>query len=327
MEIATMLDHLHLVEGLRALVLVAFTASVIQLFQRISRYRHIRDVSALNTLCYLTDVGYIISNAKGRLQGNNRCHTLYRAHQNNPVLRLGPTRLSFAHVDAIRPIYGTGSKCIKGDQYTTPGGTPNILTVVDRSDHAVKRKRLSAAFAPIHLLHWEHKVANSIRQLLNQINHHIESNQVMEFRHWSNLFTLDAIMSIAVSRSVGFVASGSAEICFDAGRSASVSMIDSLRAVNRTLEPIVWSAAAFPMLKRLTNLLPSYRKEWRLAAKWRDVVRHIVHQRLQLEQTAGKQDDLFACLLRDSKGSDLQLTEDELMAEGSHLRESSHSPQ
>jgi cytochrome P450 len=176
-------------------------------------------------------------------------------------------RLFFVDNDAIRPIYATSSKCIKGDQYTTSSGTPNVLSVMDRSSHSVERKRLSSAFAPVHFLDWEYEVAGKVLELLDQIDRHVEVGRVMDFRYWSSLFTLDAIMSISVSYDAGFLKSPSDLVHTNTEVLVPISMMDGLRAVNRTLKPIWWNAAAFPLLKRLSKILMSYRKQWKLSAQ------------------------------------------------------------
>ncbi|KKY18718.1 putative benzoate 4-monooxygenase cytochrome p450 [Diplodia seriata] len=75
-----------------------------------------------------------------------------------PVLRTGPTTLSFASPAAIPAIYGHASSrsfCAKGPLYTALGGAPqqnahqhtNVLHVVDRASHATKRRRLAHGFS------------------------------------------------------------------------------------------------------------------------------------------------------------------------------------
>lgn len=269
-----------------------------------------------------TNLAYIAFNFTARSKGTTRTEALYAAHQGRPVLRLGPNRLSFAKPEAIKAIYGTGTKCRKGDQYTTMGGTPNILSVVDKHFHSVKRKRLSQAFATTHLLAWEHKVVHNVRELIRQLDSHAEKEEELDFRHWSNLFTVDAIMSIALSLDTKFLESGHSwtKLSMPDGRTKTVDAIDSLRSVNRAAEPFVWSPTLYRTMKRLSTLIPSRRQQWSRAEDWTLYVADCVRQRLSQEEEGKDNDDLFRHLLRDTKGNDLNLDFDELVAETAHLR-------
>jgi hypothetical protein len=88
--------------------------------------------------------------------------TKIHKERNAPVLRIGPNNLSFSHVAAVRDIYGHSTTCVKNVKYSMMGGEhPNLSDVVDKTNHSIKRKRLSAAFAIKNLVRWEHKVART----------------------------------------------------------------------------------------------------------------------------------------------------------------------
>lgn len=143
----------------------------------------------------------------------------------------------------------------------------------------------------------------------------------MDFRYWSNLFTMDAIMDIALSHQSGFLRAGADTVTLKRGsdEETGVSTLDSLRAGNRATEPVVWSATAFPLVKRLCLLVPSQRKQWGLAACWQQLVHERAEERLGLETAGQRPDDLFACLVRDSKEQALNLDRGEINAEVAHF--------
>lgn len=270
----------------------------------------------------LTNLVYIGFNERARAKGGTRTEALLAAHQDRPILKLGPNRLSFAKPEAIKDIYGTGTKCIKGDQYTTIGGTPNLLSVVDKQFHSVKRKRLSRAFATVHLMEWEHKVSYNVRKLHAQLDAHVADEKTLDFRHWSNLFTMDAIISIALSLDTGFMQAGSsrAEITLPGGQIKTIEALDCLRSVNRAIEPFVWSKTAYTILKAFSSLTSSSRRvAWAKAADWQVYVGNLVTRRMCREREGKADDDLFACLLKDSKDQELNLSHAELAAETGHL--------
>jgi hypothetical protein len=309
------------------IALLAAAYLVIRLATYFFDIKGLRKYPSLIPLCGLTNILYIAFNARARAAGITRSEALLAVHQGRPILRLGPNRLSFARPQAIKAIYGTGTKCGKGDQYTTIGGTPNLLSVVDKQAHTIKRKRFSKAFATAHLLDWEHKVVHNVKKLLQQIDRHADTREALDFRHWSNLFTLDAIMSIALSLESNFIQSGCTTVCVPApgGKIRSIEAVECLRHVNRAIEPFVWSKTVYTILKGLAPIIPSYRQRWAKAADWSTYVLDLVDQRVRREREGKSDDDLFACLLKDSKEEPLLLPKEEIVAETAHLCESSKS--
>jgi benzoate 4-monooxygenase len=182
---------------------------------------------------------------------------------------------------------------------------------------------LSAAFASSHLVDWEHKIVDKVERLLTRLD--ALHGQVVDWREWSNLFTLDAILDIAMSHQPRLMeADDDMTLAEDtSGRTREVRMRDCNRAVNRAIEPIVWSPKWYPALKWIASWLPGYRKTWELANAWPDIVRSFVSRRLQEDPDGDTLDDLFACLLRNTKGQPLYLSKAELVAETVHLRKSS----
>lgn len=310
------------------LYLLAASLSVLWILLRTITFvrdsKDLRKYPSILPLAGVTNLVYIAFNQRARTQGITRSEALLATHNEHPIVRLGPNRLSDASPEAIKDIYGTGSKCIKGDQYTTIGGTPNLLSAVDKQVHSIKRKRLSRAFATVHLLEWEHKVAVNVARLCERIDAHAEGGKTLDFRHWSNLFTLDAIMSIALSLDTGFMQSGSATVQITAlgGKTRSIDAIECLRSVNRAIEPFVWSKTAYRALKALSFLWPARRRLWDKSADWQAWVRSLVAQRIARGRQGEADDDLFACLLKDSKGQELHLAEAEMAAETAHLGKS-----
>ncbi|KAK3076034.1 hypothetical protein LTR53_000079 [Teratosphaeriaceae sp. CCFEE 6253] len=292
--------------------------------------KKLRRFAPLAPLCAFSDVGYMLHNATA---SKIRTEALHEAHKHHEVIRLGPNRLSFSSVGAIKDIYGTGTSCIKGDApYRTAGGTPNILTVIDKTWHSTKRKRLSAAFSTKQLLAWEAKVADKVERLLAQFDVRatalasssarisFDANTV-NFYAWSKLFTFEAIGDIALGHQFGFLEAGTDNILVASnnGNRQVVKAGECLYAVNRCLEPIIWSASWHSTLKHLTKVLPRYSGWWKHAMSWPRIVRHLVRERIQKEKRGEKIDDIFASLLNGSDGKPLGLDEDEILAETSHL--------
>ncbi|KAH8816521.1 hypothetical protein F5884DRAFT_852957 [Xylogone sp. PMI_703] len=83
-----------------------------------------------------------------------RSRDLYEEHKKRkePILRIGPNSLSFCDTRAIKDIYGHSTRCVKDPNYVVLSGAHrHLFDVVDKPEHARKRKLLSAAFAIKHL--------------------------------------------------------------------------------------------------------------------------------------------------------------------------------
>ncbi|KAH8425062.1 uncharacterized protein LDX57_002811, partial [Aspergillus melleus] len=73
----------------------------------------------------------------------------------------------------VGDIYGNGTKCIKNLKYVVLGGThTHLFDLVGRSEHSLKHKTLSAAFAIKNLERWEFEVAHTAGRLLHALNNH-----------------------------------------------------------------------------------------------------------------------------------------------------------
>lgn len=79
------------------------------LYTIISRHKILQKHINYVTFASITNLAYILHNAL-LPPTKTRTEVLHAAHMQQPVLRLGPTRLSFASAAAIKDVYGTGTK-------------------------------------------------------------------------------------------------------------------------------------------------------------------------------------------------------------------------
>lgn len=310
-----------------AVMLPALTAIflVVLVFQKCLDYlldhKQLRRYPALGPFCGLTNLAYILHISSS---GLFRTRILYEEHKAEPIIRLGPYRLSFRDSSAIKDIYGHRTLCLKGDVYaTTAGSHTNILNSINNEEHGMKRKRLAAAFAIKNLENaWEFKVVEKIQRLVARFDRYAQvdsntsatSSQPIDFRKWSNLFTIEAIVDIVLSKDLGFLESGNDVVQSEAvnGKQTFVPFIQSLHGNNRGLEPIVWSQAAYPILRKLSNLLPFFRQQWQNIEDWDGIVRLFIKERRQRKNEV--LNDFFKTL-------DIGIEEGELCAEISILCE------
>jgi benzoate 4-monooxygenase len=315
-----------------ALSVFPLVVSIVWVLYRIGLYfwdpKDLRKYPGLNPLCGFTNLAYIWAIWRA---GGFRTRTLAEAHRSHNVLRLGPNSLSFADVRAIKDIYGHSTSCTKGDMYsTTAGSHRSLLDSVDKLEHSAKRKRLAAAFSAKHLEKWEFKVHDKCTRLIAQLDRYclfpremdksedqLQRN-IIDWRHWSNLFTVEAISDIAVSERLGLMESGNDKMLAEdsQGNSRTVNFVESLHGIGRMAAPIVWSGVGYPVLKKSLSIAsPSYRQQVICNDNYDNIIRHLVSKRMAQYRSGIKHDDFFACLLEDKQGLSTNLNLGEIASE------------
>lgn len=255
-----------------------------------------------NNLSGITSLGYVYERCRGF-----RSRNLHLVHQQHSIVRIGPNSLSFSSPDAIRSIYGHATPCSKGDMYDlTRGGHASLLDVVNRNEHARKRRLLSNAFATRNLQHWEYKIIDKVRRLLAQFDAVCgeDGEGQIDFRRWSNLFTVDAIADIAASHRMGCLDRGDDCITFPSvdGDKRTCRYIEGLHAPRRLNSTVVWCGFWFTYLQRALKLVSRLRSQFQKGAVFDELASHLTNQRVH-RQLAGEQvDDLLGSLLQDKQG-------------------------
>lgn len=259
-----------------------------------------------------------------------RTANLYNAHKKDPIIRTGPSSLSFRDVRAIKDIYGHSSAFFKDDMYIAlQGSHANMINVVDKNHHAKKRKLLSNAFATRNLLSWEYKVIDKVERLMRQFDDAQDSVEtagmdwaVLDFQLWFNLFTVEAIMDVALSYKTGMIEAGNDLITIKLkdGQLAEYPFIKCLHAQGRPTSLLVWPTTWYPALRKLMGLASSwFRSQYRDGAHFGEIVHHLTQDRIDRHQQSEKFDDLFQSLMEDRHGSPNELDLGEIEAEVSAI--------
>lgn len=268
--------------------------------------------------CYLSACGF-------------RSKDLTEAHKKTPIIRIGPNNLSFGHVDAIRDIYGHATTCVKDLKYViTASEHPHLFDVVDKKQHGEKRKRLSAAFAIKHLQRWEFKVVRTTERLLKAFDERCTAplptgaivpngtDLTVDFNHWVNLFTIEAINYIALSADLGMLESGTDLTTAQRldGTTYEAPYRKSQNASAYATSHFVWDYANFRSLVQLSKVLsPTWRQVWKEASPWSDVCYHQAVKRLERHQRGEQLDDFFSALMHDKSGAPYNLEWGEICGE------------
>jgi cytochrome P450 len=262
--------------------------------------------------------------------GGFRSEYLRKLHKKHPVIRTGPNALSFSDPQAIKYIYGHGTKACKDDGYIITSSTHmHLADVVDKADHARKRKILSSAYALKNLEEWEHKVADKVERLIVQFDRRCTSplpspevipdpkDLTVNYREWTNFFTIDAIADIGLSERLGFLDRGNDQCMARRtdGSTYEVSFRTSLYNNTRKQSLLVHSYKWYKTLDKLTCYLPFYRTLSPASKHWDACILQRSAQRLDAYQKGKKYDDFFQALMEDKNGKPNNLEWGEINAE------------
>ena len=286
----------------------------------------LRKYPSLNWLCGISDLGFVIEANKPF-----RSNALLTAHKKSPVVRIGPNSLSYSDSSAIRDIYGHNTKCIKDIFYDTLAGTHHHLADVrDKQDHQRKRRILSSAYALKNLEGWEHKVTDKAERFNKALDARCTAplkpntarpapeDLTVDYRAYTNFFSLDAIADIGLSERLGFLDAGNDLVTAERmdGTLHKVNYRECLHATARAQSGLVWVYDWFPMLTKISKIISSeYRRRWTLSEGWNDIVCHRVTQRLKRYRAGEQLDDFFQCLMEDKNGSVNGMEWGEIVAE------------
>ncbi|CAI6032242.1 unnamed protein product [Clonostachys chloroleuca] len=273
--------------------------------------------------CYLSSTG-------------SRSVNLFLEHErrNEPVLRIGPNAIAFNHPDAIKDIYGHRTKCTKDKKESILAGTHrNLFDVVDKAEHGRKRKLLSAAFAIKNLEKWEFKVHYTAKRLVKAFDQRCTSplkpgqnpepeDLTVDFNHWINLWTIEAINYIALSSKLTFLDTGTDEWTAERPDGTQYKARYRFAQNNAAIVKSVWcwDYDLWPWTAWLTKVIPSkWNQHWKNSSAWGDVCYHQASERLRRYKAGEELDDFFTCLMEDKGGAPNFLEWGEIVSETSAI--------
>jgi cytochrome P450 len=197
-------------------------------------------------------------------------------------------------------------------------------------DHQRKRRILSSAYALKNLEGWEHKVSDKTERLIRAfdklctaplpkgVTRPAPEDLTVDYRAYTNFFTLDAIADIGLSERLGFLDAGN-DLCTAEKMDGTLYRINYRQCLHSTAKAqagTVWSYDWYPVLGRISKLIsPEYRKWWKLNEGWNDIVYHRATQRLKRYRAGEKLEDFFQCLMEDKNGSANGMEWGEIVAE------------
>ncbi|KFY97979.1 hypothetical protein V500_01833 [Pseudogymnoascus sp. VKM F-4518 (FW-2643)] len=246
-----------------------------------------------------------------------RSKALQELHKTHPVIRIGPNSLSYGDAQSIMDIYGHNTKLTKDGQYIVTAGTHlHLADVINKAEHSRKRKVLASAYALKNLEQWEFKVADKTERLIKAFDNAIDTAHaddvkakkvgLVDYRMWTNFFSIDAIADIGLSKLLGFLDHGNDKCISEKlnGKQKEVSFRDCLYAVARAQSGIVWSYSWYTTLVKITRwTIPFYNRLWNLSDDWEGIPLHLARDRWQRYEKGEKLDDFFQALMEDNRTS------------------------
>ncbi|GIC94412.1 cytochrome P450 [Aspergillus udagawae] len=278
----------------------------------------LRKYPLLHPLSGISDIPFMLESMRGF-----RSATLLQLHygQGHPIIRLGPNALSFAGGQAIPAIYGHSTPTTKDRQYLNAAGSHfHLADVVDRKEHARKRKVLASAFAAKHLEDWEYKVADKVHRLMQRFDQHLVQmpDDPLDYRSWTNLFTIDSLCDICLSERLNCIDRGTDSVTAEdlAGRTKEVSFRDCLYATFHIVGDLVWSYEWYHVVSWvLQRVSRQYARLSQLGNGWSQLVHHLTKRRWERYVRDEPISDIFAALMEDPAGNPQDLEWGEVLAE------------
>lgn len=129
----------------------------------------------------------------------HRLHSKY-----GPVLRIGPSHISFDSLTALKAIYGVGSRSDRTSFYEIfqPYGVPTMFTMARSEDHSERKKYLVRAYAKTGIV--QGSVAEMIELKVQQLLSHFEKDgDGAEICYLLYCFTLDTSSGFVFTRQYG----------------------------------------------------------------------------------------------------------------------------
>lgn len=188
---------------------------------------------------------------------------------------------------------------------------------------------LSSAYALKNLEGWEYKVADKVTRLFAHFDKccttplppgqkYADPNDVMvDYRGWTNFFTLDAITDIGLSDSLGLLDKGHDRVTGQRldGSTYETNLRQALYPNARKQSLLVWSYDHYGLLDKISNVIPFYRRMSESGSGWEGIVLHRAAKRLERYRAGEKLDDFFQALMEDKNGSPHNLELGEIVAE------------
>ncbi|KAJ5663234.1 hypothetical protein N7507_003965 [Penicillium longicatenatum] len=173
-----------------------------------------------------------------------------RIHSESLTLaKQGPTELSISDPVAVKLLYSSQAKTLKGPWYNCIEPRVSVQTDRDKASHARRRKTWDQGFSSQALRDYEPRVAHYTAQLIQAIEK--ELNKPMNMTKWFNLYSIDVMGDLSFGKSFDMLADNEDKYFLNQLH-ADMKMIG-------LFSHLMW---LFPFFKRIPGINADYLKFW-----------------------------------------------------------------
>ncbi|KAL4893331.1 cytochrome P450 [Aspergillus ambiguus] len=215
-------------------------------------------------------------------------HKLHLEH--GDFVRIRPREISICHVDAVHDIHGVHSGCLKGTFYDINYPARSLQMTRDKAFHSQRRRIWDKGFTARALIEYQPRVTEHCLKLVSQLSKRLELP--INVPDWMSYFGFDVMGDLAFGKSFNMLD--------EAGDQYTLSLLKMMQTAIGIISSAPWLFMMFQKLP-LVNLK---RLEW---LRW-------CAAQVRSRQKMGKsRQDLFSYILGDEGGSNLQISNDDLM--------------
>ncbi|KAH7111734.1 cytochrome P450 [Dactylonectria estremocensis] len=167
-------------------------------------------------LARFSNIWYFFHVNRGEFEKDNLA--LHRRY--GPIVRYGPNRYSFSHVDAAQAIYsiGAGSRFVKSPWYrafeSPIPNEPDLFSDANIQRHAQRRRKYQSVYSLSSMVSYEAFV-NECADIFDQRLREMASDKatgkkgwLVDMGHWFQCYAFDVIGMITYSKRLGFLDDG-----------------------------------------------------------------------------------------------------------------------
>lgn len=140
-----------------------------------------------------------------------KCGTLHRSFaEYGPIVRIGPKKIAINDIDAIKPIYGVGTRFVKSTWYETwaLSGRQNVFTIIDPKKHASRRRITSQLMSHNNLVKYLPAVNQHIASLVKLIERKKKLREQLDFLVLYRYLALDILSSATFGKNFRLLETG-----------------------------------------------------------------------------------------------------------------------
>ncbi|KKY23502.1 putative pisatin demethylase [Diplodia seriata] len=162
------------------------------------------------------------------------------------VVRIGPNKYSIDDPDAVRIIYGHGTKFTKTDFYGAfrDPHMSNLFAELDVKEHSTQRRRIASLYSMTTLLSYESFIDSCTTILMDKFNKFAREHRPVEMVEWLQFYAFDVIGAITTSSTFGLMTAECDSASIIAAIHTSMTYGGLLGAYAPTLHPWISGISA-----------------------------------------------------------------------------------